>query len=46
MKIKINKYLFCLRPMYRVYKDDESNEKMHSLWWLWFIFNWESNKKR
>lgn len=40
MKIKINKHLRLLKPYYRSYVDEETNEIDHSVWWLCFIITW------
>ena len=46
MKIKINKHLFQKIPMHTSYRDDDSNETDHSIWWLWFIITWTEKKKQ
>jgi hypothetical protein len=40
MKIKINKHMWLLKPMHKVYKDDGADEIDHSIWWLCFIVSW------
>ena len=44
MKIKINRHLFLLKPYYKHYTTDGTDEYDHSLWWLCFIITWTTDK--